>query len=154
LGLFERIEIRSFLVLFASATEEKKQQQQEKRTRRRRRRRTSMEGVGRFPEDEEPVVRFFEPAQHWPEALPVGSGRLGAMVFGGVESELVQLNEDTLWSGGPSDWNNPRARELLPQVRELVWAGKFAEATALSRQMVGPDTQVWLRVSLVGLNDS
>lgn len=51
-----------------------------------------MEGVGRFPEDEEPVVRFFEPAQHWPEALPVGSGRLGAMVFGGVESELVQLN--------------------------------------------------------------
>jgi hypothetical protein len=92
LGLFERIEIRSFLVLFASATEEKKQQQQEKRTRRRRRRRTSMEGVGRFPEDEEPVVRFFEPAQHWPEALPVGSGRLGAMVFGGVESELVQLN--------------------------------------------------------------
>ncbi|CAM6038953.1 unnamed protein product, partial [Sphagnum compactum] len=102
-----------------------------------------MEGVGRFPEDEEPVVRFFEPAQHWPEALPVGSGRLGAMVFGGVESELVQLNEDTLWSGGPSDWNNPRARELLPQVRELVWAGKFAEATALSRQMVGPDTQVY-----------
>lgn len=52
-----------------------------------------MEGVGRFPEDEEPVVRFFEPAQHWPEALPVGSGRLGAMVFGGVESELVQLND-------------------------------------------------------------
>jgi alpha-L-fucosidase 2 len=66
-----------------------KERQQEKR---RRRRRTSMEGVGRFPEDEEPVVRFFEPAQYWPEALPVGSGRLGAMVFGGVESELVQLN--------------------------------------------------------------
>jgi len=88
LGLFERIELRSFLVLFASATEEKEQQQQEEK----RRRRTSMEGVGRFPEDEEPVVRFFEPAQHWPEALPVGSGRLGAMVFGGVESELVQLN--------------------------------------------------------------
>ncbi|CAK9208432.1 unnamed protein product, partial [Sphagnum troendelagicum] len=126
------------LETFISGEEEKR-----RRRRRRRRRRTSMEGVGRFPEDEEPVVRFFEPAQHWPEALPVGSGRLGAMVFGGVESELVQLNEDTLWSGGPSDWNNPRARELLPQVRELVWAGKFAEATALSRQMVGPDTQVY-----------
>jgi hypothetical protein len=67
---------------------------------------------------------------------------------------LLWIAEDTLWSGGPSDWNNPRARELLPQVRELVWAGKFAEATALSRQMVGPDTQVWLPVSLVGLNDS
>ncbi len=67
---------------------------------------------------------------------------------------LLSIAEDTLWSGGPSDWNNPRARELLPQVRELVWAGKFAEATALSRQMVGPDTQVWLPVSLVGLNDS
>ncbi|CAM6013269.1 unnamed protein product [Sphagnum balticum] len=129
----------SFIVLMVWETFS--YQQQEKR--RRRRRRTSMEGVERFPEDEEPVVRFFEPAQHWPEALPVGSGRLGAMVYGGVESELVQLNEDTLWSGGPSDWNNPRARELLPQVRELVWAGKFAEATALSRQMVGPDTQVY-----------
>ena len=63
---------------------------------------------------------YRQPARTWMEALPVGNGRLGAMVFGGVYEERLQLNEDTLWSGAPKDWNNLRARELLPEVRRLL----------------------------------
>lgn len=94
-------------------------------------------------DDDELLVESFEPAQFWNEAFPLGSGRLGAMVFGGVKSELVQLNEDTLWSGGPTDWNNPHALESLPLVRELVMEGKYAEATDEAKRMLGPDPQVY-----------
>ena len=52
---------------------------------------------------------YTKPAAQWTEALPLGNGRLGAMVFGGVAAERIQLNEDTLWSGHPRDWNNPEA---------------------------------------------
>jgi len=83
-------------------------------------------------------LRYAEPAHRWVEALPVGNGRLGAMVFGGTDSEHLQLNESTLWSGGPRDWNNPQAREILPQVRAAVAAGRYAEADALCRKMQGP----------------
>jgi alpha-L-fucosidase 2 len=75
------------------------------------------------------------------EALPVGNGRLGAMVFGGVDTERLALNEDTLWSGGPKDWNNPDAKSWLPKVREAVRAGRYAEADALARHMQGPYNQ-------------
>src|SRR5262245_40058935 len=54
---------------------------------------------------------YRRPASRWVEALPIGNGRLGAMVFGGIGSERLQLNEDTLWSGGPKDWDNPKAKE-------------------------------------------
>ncbi|MBW7458615.1 glycoside hydrolase family 95 protein, partial [Paenibacillus sepulcri] len=65
------------------------------------------------------------PARLWTEALPVGNGRLGAMVFGGVDTERIGLNEDTLWSGGPQDWNNPLAREALDEIRQLVADGRY-----------------------------
>ncbi len=68
------------------------------------------------------------PAAEWLEALPVGNGRLGAMVFGGVEEERLQLNEDTVYAGGPWNFDNPRARAALPEVRRLVFAGEWAEA--------------------------
>jgi alpha-L-fucosidase 2 len=71
----------------------------------------------------------------------VGNGRLGAMVFGGVGSEHLQLNEATLWSGGPSDWNNPGARAILPQVRAAIFAGDYLKATELSKKMQGPYNQ-------------
>src|ERR1700712_3061120 len=63
---------------------------------------------------------YREPAAIWTDALPVGNGRLGAMVFGGIKTERLQLNEDTLWSGSPTEWNNPDAKQHLPEVRRLV----------------------------------
>ena len=86
-------------------------------------------------------LRYDRPAARWTEALPVGNGRLGAMVFGGVGSERLQLNEATLWSGGPTDWNNPSAREVLPQVRAAVFAGDYVKATELAKKMQGPYNQ-------------
>jgi alpha-L-fucosidase 2 len=59
------------------------------------------------------------PAKKWTEALPVGNGRLGAMVFGGPEREQLQLNEDTLWGGGPYTPDNTNALAALPEVRRL-----------------------------------
>ncbi|HEY9125428.1 MAG TPA: glycoside hydrolase family 95 protein, partial [Bacteroidales bacterium] len=67
-------------------------------------------------------------------ALPLGNGRLGAMVFGGPEKELVQLNEATFWSGGPSNNDNPDALEALPVVRQLIFEGKYDEAQNLVNQ--------------------
>jgi alpha-L-fucosidase 2 len=80
-------------------------------------------------------------AQRWVEALPIGNGRLGAMVFGGVAEERLQLNDDTLWAGGPKDWNNPKAREVLPEIRRAVFAGDSVTADRLAKEMMGPFTQ-------------
>jgi alpha-L-fucosidase 2 len=77
-------------------------------------------------------------ASRWTEALPVGNGRLGAMVFGGITNEHLQLNEATLWSGAPRDWNNPAAREILPQVRAAIFAGDYVKAGELCKKMQGP----------------
>ena len=89
----------------------------------------------------EHLLRYEKPAQKWVEALPVGNGRLGAMVFGGIAGERLQLNEATLWSGGPKDWNNPGARAVLPQVRAAIFAGLYKEAEELCKKMQGPYTQ-------------
>jgi len=84
---------------------------------------------------------YAQPARQWEEALPVGSGRLGAMVFGGTAVERLQLNEDTLWSGGPKDCDNPRAADFLPEVRRLIFAEQYTAADALVQQMQGPFNQ-------------
>ena len=67
----------------------------------------------------------------WLQALPVGNGFIGAMVFGDVNSERIQLNEKTLWSGSPADNDNPAAADKLPEIRKLLFDGKFKEADAL-----------------------
>ncbi len=90
------------------------------------------------------ILRYEQPAIAWPEALPVGNGRLGAMIFGGVEAERLALNEDTLWAGAPRDWNNPGAAAVLPEVRRLLLAGDYLAAEELCRQMQGPYTQSYL----------
>lgn len=88
---------------------------------------------------------YKRPASKWTEALPLGTGRLGAMVFGGVEIERLQLNEDTLWSGSPKDWNNPEAKEHLKEVRRLVLEQKdFVAAGELCKKMQGPYNQSYL----------
>lgn len=70
-------------------------------------------------------------ATTWTEALPIGNGRIGAMVFGGVAKEQFQLNEDTLWAGGPYNPNNTNALAALPQIRQLIFDGKYDEAEKL-----------------------
>jgi len=77
---------------------------------------------------------YRQPAQTWNEALPVGNGRLGAMVYGGVAQEQLALNEDTLWSGRPRDHTNPEALPHLAQVRELIFAGRYVEAQEMCDQ--------------------
>jgi alpha-L-fucosidase 2 len=75
---------------------------------------------------------YRQPANAWVEALPVGSGKLGAMVFGGVGAERLQLNEDTLWAGGPYEPINPEAGAALPEIRRLIDAGEYAQAAQLA----------------------
>ena len=86
---------------------------------------------------------YRRPAAVWNEALPVGNGRLGAMVYGGIAEECLQLNEATVWTGGPYDPSNPEALKALPEVRRLVLAGKFREAQELygRRMMARPPNQ-------------
>jgi len=88
--------------------------------------------TGEAPPPAEPLSLWYRhPATEWVQALPVGNGRLGAMVFGGVTRERLQLNEDTLWAGGPYDPVNPAARDALPEVRRLIFAGQYREADHL-----------------------
>jgi len=89
-------------------------------------------------------IQFPEAAVKWVEALPVGNGRLGAMVFGGVTTERLQLNEATLWSGGPRDGTNPKAKEVLPKIRAAIFAGHHQEADALAKQMQGLYTEAYM----------
>lgn len=79
-----------------------------------------------------PKIWFNKPAAKWDEALPVGNGRLGAMVFGSPDGERLQLNEDSLWFGGPVNRNNPDALTNLPQIRKLLLEGRLSEANRLA----------------------
>src|ERR1039458_1312945 len=83
------------------------------------------------------VLWYRQPATKWTEALPIGNGRLGAMVFGAVSDERIQLNEGTVWAGEKRDRNNPAGGAALDEVRRLLFAGKPTEAEALAgRDMI------------------
>jgi len=97
------------------------------------------------PAAQQTVLWFNKPAGKWTDALPIGNGRLGAMVFGGVPAERLQLNEDSLWSGSPRHWNNPAAKQHLPEVRRLVLEqADYAGADRVCRQMQGPYNESYL----------
>ena len=81
---------------------------------------------------------YNKPAVAWEEALPLGNGKTGAMVFGGLVTERLQLNDNTLWSGNREEGNNPNGPIILPQVREAVFAGDYEKAAALWKKMQGP----------------
>ncbi len=84
------------------------------------------------------VLWYQKPAVKWREALPVGNGRLGAMVFGAAACEQLQLNEQTIWTGGPYDPTHPGGPQALPEIRRLVFAGKFSDAHKLfDKSMMG-----------------
>ncbi|MCW0483107.1 glycoside hydrolase family 95 protein [Gaoshiqia sediminis] len=70
----------------------------------------------------------------WLKALPLGNGSLGVMVFGDVNKERIQLNEESMWSGSPADNDNPAAAAALPKIRQLLFEGKYKEATELTNQ--------------------
>ncbi|MGP4040068.1 glycoside hydrolase family 95 protein [Gracilibacillus sp. D59] len=95
-------------------------------------------------EEKNMQLHYDKPASCWTEALPLGNGSLGAMVFGGIETERLQLNEDTLWSGFPRDGNNPTAKVLLPSIRKCVAENNFEEADRLAKQMMGSYTQSYM----------
>ncbi|MDW7695867.1 glycoside hydrolase family 95 protein [Flammeovirgaceae bacterium SG7u.111] len=80
---------------------------------------------------------YTEPATEWTKALPIGNGRLGAMIYGGIHQEQLQLNEETLWNGGPHDYANPDAYQHLAAVRKLLDEGKYIEAEKLAGKMMG-----------------
>jgi len=97
----------------------------------------------RAPASDHPLLPLDAPRQsrqagtaEWVRALPVGNGRLGAMVFGGVVHERLQLNEDTLWAGRPYDPVNPEAKDALPEVRRLLAERKYPEAAKLVGERV------------------
>src|SRR3954447_11314231 len=70
----------------------------------------------------------------WLRALPIGNGRLGAMVFGNTDTERLQLNEDTVWAGGPHDYSNTRGAGSLAQLRQLVFQNQWTQAQDLANQ--------------------
>jgi len=84
--------------------------------------------------DDNLLLWYDEPARQWVEALPVGNGTLGAMVFGGISQERLQFNEDTLWTGKPHEYQNPDAYKYLPQIRQLLFDGKQREAEQLAME--------------------
>ena len=86
------------------------------------------------------VLWYDAPATAWLEALPLGNSNMGAMVYGGVQKEEIQLNEETFWSGGPHNNNSPRALGRLDEVRQLIFNGKEAEAKKIIDEdfVVGP----------------
>ena len=99
---------------------------------------------------------YERPASKWVEALPIGNGRIGGMVFGGVRHERIQFNEETLWNGMPRDHNRPGAHKYLDTIRHLLFQGRQKEADALAeREFMGlkradGDRQTWLDHVLAG----
>jgi alpha-L-fucosidase 2 len=77
------------------------------------------------------ILWYDRPAANWLEAQQIGNGRLGAMIYGGTSKEILQLNEDTIWAGGPHDYDNPEALAALPTIRQLVFEEKWEDAQNL-----------------------
>ncbi|MEP5430105.1 MAG: glycoside hydrolase family 95 protein, partial [Flavobacteriaceae bacterium] len=80
---------------------------------------------------------YTKPATEWAKALPIGNGRLGAMIYGGIQEEHLQLNEETLWNGGPHSYDNPEAYQYLSTVQEQLKQGDYIAAEATAQKMLG-----------------
>jgi alpha-L-fucosidase 2 len=84
--------------------------------------------------DSSECLWYAQPAQQWTDALPIGNGRLGAMVFGGVPDERIQFNEDTLWKGQPHDYVRAGARQHLAEIQKLLFEGQTKQAEDITRK--------------------
>jgi alpha-L-fucosidase 2 len=87
-----------------------------------------------LPDDSSRILWYETPARHFTQSLPLGNGRLGMMVFGGVKKDRIVLNEESLWSGSPSDNNRLDAHQRLPEIRRLLQEGRNDEAERLVNQ--------------------
>ena len=97
-----------------------------------------------FAQQKNMILWYHQPAKEWNEALPIGNGRIGAMIFGKAQEELIQLNEETLWTGGPVNLNpNPEAPTYLQPVREALFKDSIGQAVRLLRKMQGPNTEMY-----------
>ena len=79
---------------------------------------------------------YNQPAEIWEEALPIGNGRLGAMVYGGISEEIIQLNEETVWAGEPGNNILPGIKEVLPEIRQMIFKGQYTEAQELANKFL------------------
>ncbi|MBP7473847.1 MAG: glycoside hydrolase family 95 protein [Pyrinomonadaceae bacterium] len=103
--------------------------------------------------DPSSYIWFSNPAAKWDEALPVGNGRLGAMIFGGIAEERLQLNEDTYWSGGPNSTVVKGGYKVLPEIQRLVFAERYLEAHNLfGRNLMGYPVEQQKYQSLANLH--
>ena len=93
---------------------------------------------------------YDQPAKQWVEALPIGNGRLGAMIYGDPVNEVIQLNENTLWAGQPNRNDNPDAKTALPEVRKLIFEGKYKEAQDLANKSIISKTSHGMPYQTVG----
>ncbi|HTJ52257.1 MAG TPA: glycoside hydrolase family 95 protein, partial [Cyclobacteriaceae bacterium] len=96
---------------------------------------------------------YKQPASNWNAALPIGNGRLGAMIFGNAKEELIQLNEATLWSGGPVNTNpNPLALQYIPEIRKALFNGDYKQAEDLTKKVQGLFTESYEPLGDLKLN--
>jgi alpha-L-fucosidase 2 len=101
-------------------------------------------------QDEKLKLWYSQPASVWNEALPIGNGRLGAMIFGNPCTEIIQLNENTVWAGQPNRNDNLEAKAALPEVRKLIFEGKYKEAQDLVNQEIISKTSHGMAYQTVG----
>jgi alpha-L-fucosidase 2 len=105
-----------------------------------------------FEGSEKMELKYHKPSREWTDALPIGNGSLGAMVYGGVEMETLQINEDTLWSGSKQEWECPDGKEVLAEIRELIKRKQYVEADILSKKIMGPYTESYMPFGYIRLN--
>jgi len=102
------------------------------------------------------LMMYDKPAAFFEDALPIGNGRIGGMVYGGIAKDRISLNEATLWAGYPVDANmNPAAKQYLPLVREALFAGNYKKADSLTKFIQGkfsasyaPFGNLWMHFNL------
>ena len=95
--------------------------------------------------NKETGIWFDQPAKTWNEAIPIGNGTLGGMVYGGIQSDTIKINEETLWSGGPRDLQNYEGIKHLPKIRQLLFDGKTKKAEKLiDETMLGEYNESYL----------